>query len=226
MTTEAATKAINSYVTDMLALEKHIQKAIAGQIEDLDDDDPSYATELKSINDIIDQHIGALEALAERREGGGQRVSDAVKRAASNVLGMGAALVDFVRTESLPKNLRDDYTAMSLASIGYVMLYTTATSLDDDEVAKLAKAHLQDHAQCVMTLHRLIPAAVIRFLQKDGLPARTDLVEQITTTVASVWEGEPGVLPPDSAATRRRAGSGDVKWDREVGDRGLDSELR
>jgi hypothetical protein len=67
---------------------------------------------------------------------------------------------------------------------------------------------------------------VIRFLQKDGLPARTDLLEQINTTVASVWEGEPGVLPPDSVGARRRAGSGDVRWDREVGDRGLDSELR
>lgn len=226
MTTEAATKAINSYVTDMLALEKHIQKAIAGQIEDLDEDDPGFVGELRSINATIERHIETLEALAERREGSGQRVSDAVKRAASNILGAGAALVDFVRTESLPKNLRDDYTAISLACIGYVMLYTTATSLDDSEVASLAQAHLRDHTQGVMRLSDIIPGAVVRFLQKDGLPARSDVLGQVNHAIASAWRSEPGTPSVDDAATRRRSGTADVRWDRAVGDSGTDAELR
>lgn len=44
-----------------------------------------------------------------------------LKRAGSAVLGLRAAAVDVVRTEGLPKNLRDDYTAFSHATIGYVM---------------------------------------------------------------------------------------------------------
>jgi ferritin-like metal-binding protein YciE len=223
MATEDVAQAINSYVTDMLALEKHIEKAIAGQIEDLDEDDPGFVQELKGIKGTIEQHISALEALAERRQESGQKMSDMVKRAASNVLGAGAAAVDFLRGEKLPKNLRDDYTAMSLASIGYVMLYTTATSLDDREVADLAMRHLENHARCVESLHRMIPAAVVKFLQKDGLPARDDLVPEITRTVASVWEGEPGVLPPGDASTRMR--SGDPLWERSV-ERGIDADLR
>ena len=226
MTTEAATKAINSYVTDMLALEKHIQKAIAGQIEDLDEEDPGFVGELRGINATIERHIASLEELAERREGGGQRVSDAVKRAASNILGAGAALVDFVRTESLPKNLRDDYTAMSLASIGYVMLYTTATSLDDAEVASLAHSHFRDHAGAVMRLNDIIPASVVRFLQKDGLPARSDVLGEVNQAIEAVWRSEPGSASGDDATSRRRSGTADVRWDRAVGDRGTDAELR
>src|SRR6185295_12839701 len=98
-----------------------------------------------------------LKALAERREGAGQGVADALKRAGSAVLGVGAAAVDFVRSEKLPKDLRDDFTAVSMANIGYLMLYTTALSLDDREVAELAQRHLKDHTQCAVTLQNLIP---------------------------------------------------------------------
>jgi ferritin-like metal-binding protein YciE len=218
MANEDATKAVNSYLTDMLALEKHIQKALAGQIEDLDEEDPGFVTEIRRINNSVEQHINTLEALAERRQDGGQKLSDAVKRAASNVLG-GAAAVDFVRTEKLPKNLRDDYTALSLASIGYVMLFTTATSLGDSEAANLARLHLEDHAENTMLLHSIIPAAVIRFLQRDGLPARSDDLAQINKTVAAVWEGEPGLQADDQPA--RRSTTADTHWER-----GSDAELR
>lgn len=220
MANEDATKAVNSYITDMLALEKHIQKALTGQIEDLDEEDPGFVTEIRRINNTVEQHINTLEALAERRQDGGQKLSDAVKRAASNVLGVGAAAVDFVRNEKLPKNLRDDYTALSLASIGYVMLYTTAISLGESDVANMAKAHLENHAKNTMVLHALIPGAVIRFLQRDGLPAQAEHLAQINKTVASVWEGEPGVIT-DDASVRRSTTADAPSWER-----GSDAELR
>jgi ferritin-like metal-binding protein YciE len=219
MANEDATKAVNSYITDMLALEKHIQKALAGQVEDLDEEDPGFAAEIRKIHGSVEQHVNTLEALAERRQDGGQKLSDAVKRAASNVLGVGAAAVDFVRTEKLPKNLRDDYTALSLASIGYVMLYTTATSLGDSEAASMARLHLQEHAQNTMQLHALIPGAVIRFLQRDGLPARSEDLAEINKTVAAVWEGEPGIVTDDRSA--RRSTTAGTHWER-----GTDAELR
>ena len=73
----------------------------------------------------------ANRAWDERREARFFNINaaDAIKRAGSALLGLGAAAVDLVRNEGLPKNLRDDYTAFSLATIGYVMLYTTASAL-------------------------------------------------------------------------------------------------
>jgi hypothetical protein len=123
------------------------------------------------------------------------------------VLGAGAAAIDFVRNEKLPKNLRDDYTATSLAAIGYVMLHTTAMSLGDRDVADLAHRHLRDHARNVMVLHNVIPSAVVRFLQNDGLPARTDVLTEVSRTIESVWSDQSGSVP-DAADVATRVPGG------------------
>lgn len=194
-------EAITSYITDVLALEKHLEKALEGQIAD-QKDETSLVQELRHVHRTVEQHVAALETLSAEREATGQGVAKAVKKAASSVLGAGAAAIDFVRTEKLPKNLRDDYTALSLASISYVMLHTTALSLGDNEVADIALAHLQDHARHVMTLHNVIPGAVVRFLIQDGLPADLDRLEEVQQNLEAVWRDDSGV--PDVAAQRRR----------------------
>lgn len=178
---------IASYVTDMLALEEHIETALSGQIEDLEKEEPDFVMRLREVRAMCRQHIQALEALSTRREQTGQGIAKTVKRAASAVLGVGAAAIDFVRTETLPKNIRDDYAAISLASIGYVMLYTTAMTLGDNEVAEIAYAHLQGHAQSTMTLHNLAPAAVVRFLQQEGHATQNDALQEIEQKVQRVW---------------------------------------
>lgn len=185
----SAQEAITSYITDMVALEQHLQKALAGQIEDLGDE-RLFVTELRSIHATCELHIAELERLADARGDNGQGIAEAVKKAASSVLGFGAAAIDFVRTEKLPKNLRDDYTAVSLACIGYVMLYTTATSLGDEETAAVAYRNLRQHAQSTMTLHNIIPAAVVKFLQEDGLPAQSAVLSQVAEQVEAVWRSD------------------------------------
>ena len=190
-----ANEAINSYLTDMLALEQHIHKAINGQIEDLDEDYPEVVTHLRTVEAQIEGHIDNLKALSERRVEGGQGLADVVKRAGSSILGAGAAAIDFVRNEKLPKNLRDDYTAASLAAIGYVMLHTTALSLGDQEVADLAHRHLRNHARNVMKLHNVIPGAVIAFLQRDGLSPRPDVLGEVSRNIESVWADQSDTVP-------------------------------
>jgi ferritin-like metal-binding protein YciE len=212
-------EAINSYITDMLALESHIHKAVTGQIEDLDEDFPEVARHLRVVEREIDGHIDTLKALVERRADAGQGLADVVKRAGSAILGAGAAAVDFVRNEKLPKNLRDDYTATSLAAIGYVMLHTTALSLGDREVADLAHRHLRDHARNVMLLHNLIPGAVISFLQKDGLPARQDALTEISRNIESVWSDQSGSVPEAADLGTPRTSTGSTRTDRPLEDR-------
>ncbi len=184
-----AQEAVASGVTDMLALEHHLVKAIGGQIADLKDE-PHFADELRKIHTISERHIGLLEELAARRELTGQGVAETVKKVASAVLGMGASVVDFVRTEKLPQNVRDDYAAVSMACIGYVMLHTTALSLGDDEVATLAHDCLTRHAGCVLALNRLAPAAVIEYLHTDGLPARSKVLPQVLENIQRAWDTE------------------------------------
>jgi hypothetical protein len=103
-------------------------------------------------------------------------------------------VIDLIRTEGLPKNLRDDYTAFSLATIGYTMLYTTAAALDDREVAELAQQHLGDYARAVTRLNGVVPAAVVRYLRAEGLPVREDVLPEVGRTIKAAWEGESADL--------------------------------
>ncbi len=177
-------EAINSYITDMLALEDHIEKAIRAQLTDLKDY-PEVESELRQIHRGVEHHISDLRMLSDRRNAGG--VVESVKRAGSAVMGAAAGLIDLVRTEGLPKNLRDDFTAFNLANIGYAMLHTTAMALGDHEVAALAQQHYREYAGAVMRFNNLVPAAVVRYLQQEGLPAREDVVEQVNRNVREAW---------------------------------------
>jgi ferritin-like metal-binding protein YciE len=178
-------EAINSYITDMLALEEHIEKAIKGQLTDLKDY-PDVLAALRDIHTRVEHHISDLRMVSDQRKAGG--VVESVKRAGSAVAGVAAGVIDLIRTEGLPKNLRDDYTAFSLANIGYVMLHTTALAFEDQEVADLAHQHLRDYTDAVIRLNSLIPAAVVRLLEQQGLPVRADIVSEVNANVAEAWK--------------------------------------
>ena len=183
-----ANEAVHSYVTDMLALEDHIEKAIMAQVEDFEGEYPAVGTTLREMHRTIERHITTLRGLEDVRDAGPRLdVADFIKRAASTVAGLGAAAIDLVRTEKLPKNLRDDYTAFSLATIGYVMLHTTARSLGDDRVAAVAETHLTDYAGMVMSLNDLIPATVVTLLKEEGLPVNEATLPAIDETVRNAW---------------------------------------
>jgi ferritin-like metal-binding protein YciE len=196
-------EAINSYITDMLSLEEHIEKAVQGQLEDLEDY-PEVTRDLRQILRKVEHHISDLKSLSERRNARGP--ADALKRAGSMLLGLGAAAIDLVRNEGLPKNLRDDYTAFSLATIGYVMLHTTATALEDQEVGDLARQHFADYAQAVTLLHNVVPGAVIRFLKEEGLLVREDVLPEISRTIEEIWHSQSDQAPraDESALGQRR----------------------
>jgi hypothetical protein len=182
--------ALDSYITDMLALEDHIVQAIDSQLADLRKEYPAYATAVSKASSISNQHIGALKTLKTARNiDSGSVVSDAVKRAGSVVAGLGAAAIDLVRSEKLSKNLRDDYTAYSLASVGYEMLLTTALAFADAEVATVARSHFHDYAKVVMDLSHAIPGAVVRELQNRGFPVQPDVATTMEGEISDAWKG-------------------------------------
>jgi hypothetical protein len=194
-------EAINSYISDMLSLEDHIEKAVRSQLEDLKDY-PDIVDALRDLHRRLEHHISDLRSLSERRNAGG--IVESVKRAGSVVAGVAAGVIDLIRSEGLPKNLRDDYTAFSLASIGYSMLYTTALALDDQEVAELAQVHFSDYAGAVIRLHKLVPTAVVRYLRQEGLPASEGVLPEINRTIEEVWRTQWGQAPAAEGMTAAR----------------------
>jgi hypothetical protein len=193
-------EAINSYITDMLALEDHIEKAVKGQLTDLKEY-PEVVVALRDIHTKVEHHISDLRMLSDRRHAGG--VVESVKRAGSAVAGVAAGVIDLIRTEGLPKNLRDDHTALNLANTGYVMLHTTALAFEDQEVAELAHQHFRDYTGAIMRLNNLIPAAVVRFLEQQGLPVRADIVSEVNENVVQAWKQTSDSPSAQPASARR-----------------------
>jgi hypothetical protein len=81
------------------------------------------------------------------------------------------------------------------------MLHTTAVSLGDREVGDIAQRHLADYARFVMTFSHLTPAATLRFLQEEGLPARQDVLAGISETIDGVWRDQAKSVPDAARAT-------------------------
>lgn len=187
--TRTANAAIHSYVTDMLALENHIANALNGQMEDFNRGHPTVALALREMRETVLRHETALKTLEEAHDAGvGPDIADFIKRAATTVAGMGAAALDMVRSEKLPKNLRDDYTAFSLATVGYMMLLTTARALNEERVANLAQEHLVDYTRMTKQLEGIIPSTVVALLREDGLPVDATVLTDIEEIVKDAWK--------------------------------------
>ena len=172
---------LNSYVTDMIALEEHIDKAIVGQMKDLDEEEPEFAAVLQQAHEVINSHILHLGLVAEARGiSAGSKVAEGVKTVVSKVAGLGAAAIDFVRSEKLPKDIRDDNAAFRLAEVGYAMLHASSMVLDNDgDLRELALEHMRDYANLSTTLRELAAAAVLRYLEKDGHTVSDSLLSRV-----------------------------------------------
>lgn len=176
---------IQTYVSDMLALERHIAQPLKRQLDM--EDTQKYAeahTIVSTLESLTRSHETALtQCLADL---GGHEASP-IKSAWSGLLGVGAAAIDSVRKTKVSKNLRDDYTALSLATISYTMLHATAVGLGNTTVADLAQRHLSDYARLVIQINQIIPDVVLQELQDDGETVATNAAETIRQTTNEVW---------------------------------------
>jgi hypothetical protein len=175
-----------TYVSDMLALERHIR--IPFDMQRADNDVQEYVDAAGTVNRLValsDTHIEGLKAELERL--GGQEASP-LKSAVTQVEGVVAGAIDKVRKTKVSKSLRDDYTALALCTISYSALLTTANAMGDSEVAQLAQRYLADYANSIMEIGRCIPGVVIRELQALGLDVDSGTVDDSRQQISQSWQ--------------------------------------
>jgi hypothetical protein len=190
------THAIDSAVSDMLALEAHFAEALASQLRTVDENQALLARELSRCHRTVQDHVQALRKIRRAPEPGlSGTIAGAIKRAGAIAGALESAGIDLVRIDRLPKDLRNNFASASLATIGYVALYTTAVALEDGLVALLASRHLKDYARITMSMYHLMPGAVLDFLTDDGLPARDDVLPMIRRALDSAWESATRIAP-------------------------------
>jgi ferritin-like metal-binding protein YciE len=173
---------VATYLSDMLALERHISAPIESQFNSSDHQENADAMRIiQSIRSVSTSHISALE---EQLKAAGGSNAHAAKSAWAQILGSSAAALNNVRKTKVSKSLRDDYTALSLAAISYTMLHATAAGLGDGSTAALAKSHLEEITPIIVEISKTIPAVVLRELADDG--------ENVSITAAQLTEDATG----------------------------------
>ena len=175
---------IADYVSDMAALESHIEEALDRQLIEFKDD-PAALAAVRAFHDMVKQHRDTLKTMEEKT---GKTIGTPIKEVGAALIGKAAGIINFVRTEGISKGLRDDYAAFSLAAISYSMLHTTATALGDSRVASLAERHLRDHADAIMRINDVMPGVVTRELEKDGHRADNAAVQATREAVLRSWQ--------------------------------------
>ena len=191
-------EALRPYVADMVAVEKHILEAVERQRND--DDIKQFPDALQLVGRLettLKSHVQALDAHVQKFAGGG--AASAVKEAVTGVLGAIAGLYDKVRKDTASRALRDDYTALSLASVSYGMLHATALGLSQGPTAELAKSHLTELNTLIMDLGLLLPRIVLKELAFEGYTVDTGAADQAVKNLEETWR---------SSAQREKATAG------------------
>ena len=174
------------YLTDMHALENHVIQPLKSQAKD--DDFQGYPEARAIVQRTLERAenaVAMLEKLVE--EMGGDDARSGFKSTVTAAAGVVAAVVNEGRTHHITKKLRDDYTALSLVSIGYELLHATANALGSAQIAAFAEANLRQTAGLIMALSQeIIPVAVAELAKTtEGVDVSTVAASQ--QTIKHAW---------------------------------------
>lgn len=184
------TAILNTYTTDMAAVEEHISTALGHQLasDELRPFADAQAV-IRRLQATLDGHVKALEAYNETTDGGG--LKEALKEAVGTALGVAAGLYDRVRpNDTASRMIRDTYTATSLATVSYHMLYTTALGLRNDRVATMALANLKELTPYVMELSETVCRVVAQELDNEDKVYTDSVAEKAVKMTQTAWSTE------------------------------------
>lgn len=177
---------IQKHLSDLLALERHILEAVERQRGDENvRAHPEVNEVVIRIDRMLKAHVAELESAAAAVGGGKGSV---VKKALGGAMGVAAGLYDKVRSNELSRMLRDDYTALNLAAISYTMMHTMALAVDEENVARLAKRHLEQIPPVTDAIRDIIPHVVAdEIAHQDGFAVVSNAGHAAAESLAGIW---------------------------------------
>ena len=180
---------LTQYVTDMNAVETHIHAAVERQLEsDETRKYPEAVRVLTALKTTLEAHTASLQRYHEKTDGGG--FLEAAKEALGSALGVAAGLYDQIRTDTVSRMIRDNYTATSLAAISYHMLHTTALGLKEQELAALALTNLKGLTPILIDLSKVICEVVASELEDEDKIYTDSIAQQAVRNTQQAWSAE------------------------------------
>ncbi len=180
--------AVRAYTGDMLAVERHILATAEKQLLSQSVKEQPVAVDLiTKIKEVAERHVEALEQEVMRTGG---TVSSGFKASALSFLSMGVEKWQALRTERVSKVLRDYYTVLSLTSVSYSMLETTALVFRDAMLAEVAARHMKDVTPLLTEISEVIPVVTARDYKAHAQFSDEEVSEQVVRDVREAWSSE------------------------------------
>jgi len=176
---------LQQHVSDMVALDRHILNAVDRQL--MDTNASSYANVrelLESTREMMSSHISRLE---EELDILGRSPTSPIKSAVSSAAGSAMALLDRVKHAHVSRMIRDNYTALSLASVSYSMLHTTALALKSHRIADVAQRCLTEVTPLIVRYSEQIPVVVVNEMARDALPVDVTISQIAVDSTQRAW---------------------------------------
>lgn len=181
---------ITKHIADISALNKHILEAVERQREDASVKAmPDANTLVIEAERVLRGHQATLDSLAEGYGGSGESMA---KQAVTAFAGVVAGLYDKLRESEVTRNLRDNYTAMALASMGYTAMNAFGLAVGEARIAEVAEQHLKDITPLQVAISKAIPGCTVAELAKmaDGeFAVNASVVSESVERTQSAWKG-------------------------------------
>lgn len=177
------------YLTDMYSLEKHLLLPLKSQASD--EDFGAFPEARSLVQQLHLRTENSINALEIQIKGLGGDARGGFKTAVTTAAGAVAAAVNEGRTHAITKKLRDDYTALSLVSIGYELLHATGNALGSEQVASLALTHLREVAGFIMSLSQVIIPVAVEELTRTNPEANTKTIVPTQVNIREAWRNNP-----------------------------------
>jgi ferritin-like metal-binding protein YciE len=169
---------IRSYCNDVVELQRHIIRMTEDQAKEEDLQRYSQVHEVVAkVRDTVGRHASEME---QHLSALGGESSSMLQQAASMVTGMATGLITRGEgSENAAKVLRNNYVALEMVSVGYLLLYTTAQALQDHATADIVNRHLSDTRPIATRIKDLIPETVVQELSNEGYQVDTSAAREI-----------------------------------------------
>jgi ferritin-like metal-binding protein YciE len=149
--------AIKTYTSDLLALETHFLNAVKKQKSSESVKDEIVIELLHELDKTVSKNTSELERHLNSLDG---KTKSDIKSKLASFAGSVAGLIDNARSDTVSKIVRDNYTALSMITVGYTMLHTLALANDDEALAEISENHLKECTNMVTEISKVVPLAV------------------------------------------------------------------
>jgi ferritin-like metal-binding protein YciE len=169
---------LRQYSSDLLELQRHLVDLVKDQTDQAEVQRyPEVQQLVTRIQDTVGRHFNELEQGLESL--GGEMSSllkQAMGRVAETAMGMATKVEG---SEKCSKVLRNNYVALDAASLGSLMLYTTAAAFNNDRIEEISGRHFNELSKLAVEIREMIPEIVVREFADQGYSVNSGVTEEV-----------------------------------------------